>query len=63
MSVPPAPPDRSNGSTDDPGPSLPVRKVLRFRDLATCGDEIWIEHDGQLYRLQQTRQGKLVLTK
>ncbi|QDT05491.1 hypothetical protein K227x_38910 [Rubripirellula lacrimiformis] len=38
-------------------------KVIRFTDLARCGQEIWIEHEGQLYRLRQTRHGKLVLTK
>ncbi len=38
-------------------------KIVRFKDLARCGDEIWIEHEGQLYRLRQTRQNKLILTK
>jgi hemin uptake protein HemP len=38
-------------------------KIVRFADLARCGDEIWIEHQGKLYRLRQTRQGKLILTK
>ena len=38
-------------------------KIVRFADLARCGDELWIEHEGQLYRLRQTRQGKLILTK
>lgn len=39
------------------------RKIVRFNDLARCGAEIWIEYEGKLYRLQSTRQGKLVLTK
>lgn len=38
-------------------------KIIRFRDLCRCGDEIWIENDGQLYRLRRTKQGKLILTK
>ena len=38
-------------------------KILRFDDLTKCGDEVWIGHDGQLYRLSTTRLGKLVLTK
>lgn len=38
-------------------------KVVRFESLARCGEEIWIENDGQLYRLRKTRQGKLILTK
>ncbi|MEO0944747.1 MAG: hemin uptake protein HemP [Pseudomonadota bacterium] len=36
---------------------------MRFEDLCLCGDEVWIEHQGQLYRLRKTRQGKLILTK
>ena len=38
-------------------------KIIRFRDLCRCGDEIWIENEGQLYRLRRTKQGKLILTK
>ncbi|WP_231742889.1 hemin uptake protein HemP [Stieleria varia] len=38
-------------------------KIVHFTDLARCGDEIWIEYEGKLYRLQSTRQGKLILTK
>ncbi len=38
-------------------------KIVHFTDLARCGDEIWIEYQGKLYRLQSTRQGKLILTK
>ncbi|KAA1260157.1 Hemin uptake protein hemP [Rubripirellula obstinata] len=38
-------------------------KVIRFDDLAKCGDEVWIEHAGQLYRLRKTRHQKLVLSK
>lgn len=38
-------------------------KVVRFESLSRCGDEIWIENEGQLYRLRKTRQGKLILTK
>jgi len=38
-------------------------KIIPFTELARCGDEIWIEYQGKLYRLQSTRQGKLILTK
>lgn len=41
--------------------SLP--KIIPFATLARCGDEIWIENEGQIYRLRKTRQGKLILTK
>lgn len=60
-------PDENNqGETDQPsgsseGPVLP--KIIKFDTLARCGDEIWIEHNGQIYRLRKTRQDKLILTK
>ena len=38
-------------------------KIIKFDALARCGDEIWIENEGQIYRLRKTRQGKLILTK
>ncbi len=38
-------------------------KIIKFDSLARCGDEIWIENNGQIYRLRRTRQGKLILTK
>ncbi|QEF99138.1 Hemin uptake protein hemP [Stieleria maiorica] len=63
----------SSNSADKPDSSLSelaganlensLRKIVRFVDLARCGDEVWIEYEGKLYRLQSTRQGKLVLTK
>jgi hemin uptake protein HemP len=40
-----------------------IPKIVRFESLARCGDEIWIENEGQIYRLRKTRQGKLILTK
>ncbi|XZE51778.1 hemin uptake protein HemP [Planctomycetaceae bacterium SH139] len=38
-------------------------KVIPFGALCRCGDEVWIENGGQIYRLRRTRQGKLILTK
>lgn len=38
-------------------------KVISFEELARCGEEIWIENNGSLYRLRRTKQGKLILTK
>lgn len=38
-------------------------KIVPFGELARCGEELWIEHAGQLYRLRQTKSGKLILTK
>ena len=40
-----------------------LRKIISFDTLTRCGDEVWIEHKGQLYRLSKTRQDKLILTK
>lgn len=37
-------------------------KIIRFQDIAS-GEEVCIDHEGQLYRLRKTRHGKLVLTK
>ncbi|WP_146517395.1 hemin uptake protein HemP [Rubripirellula amarantea] len=54
--------ERCASQSDAPQENL-ARKILRFEELALCGDEIWIEYQGKLYRLQSTRQGKLVLTK
>lgn len=43
--------------------SLRLPKIIPFSNLATCGEEVWIENNGQLYRLRRTSQGKLILTK
>ncbi len=43
--------------------ALRLFKIVRFEDLARCGHEVWIENNGQLYRLRRTKQGKLILTK
>jgi hemin uptake protein HemP len=51
----------ANGQHESLVPKLP--KIIPFSDLCRCGDEVWIEHQGQLYRLRCTKQGKLLLTK
>lgn len=53
--------DVKNAEID--GSEIALPKIVRFGDLARCGDEVWIEHENQLYRLRRTRQGKLILTK
>lgn len=40
-----------------PGEPVPSQRLLHGRD------EIQIAHQGQIYRLRQTRNGKLILTK
>ena len=37
--------------------------VLRSSELFAKGKEILIEHQGEMYRLQLTRNGKLILIK
>ena len=57
--------DRSEQLSKSAESGMPaiLPKIVRFDELARCGDEVWIEHEGQLYRLRRTRQGKLILTK
>ncbi|MDB4539525.1 hemin uptake protein HemP [Saprospiraceae bacterium] len=52
----------STSKPETPNPkSLP--KIISFETLTRCGEEIWIENNGQIYRLRKTRQGRLILTK
>jgi len=60
-SRPPRAGDRADAAAPSAEPPLP--KILRFEELNPCGEEIWIENGGQIYRLRRTRQGKLILTK
>lgn len=39
------------------------RKVLRSEELFGTGREVKIRHNGQEYRLQVTKNGKLILIK
>ncbi len=56
--------DPNLGSSQASGlDALKLPKIVPFDELARCGDEVWIECGGQLYRLRRTRQGKLILTK
>ncbi len=40
-----------------------VPKLIPFEKICRCGNEVWIEYRGQVYRLRATKQGKLILTK
>ncbi len=46
-------------------PALPGRTmpVIDSASLLQGGKSVTIRHNGELYRLQATRQGKLILTK
>ena len=37
-------------------------RILDSRELLGPRDEVLIRHEGRLYRLKRTRQGKLILT-
>jgi hemin uptake protein HemP len=54
---------RSGGESALPSVTPKLPKIIRFEDLARCGNEVWIENHGDLYRLKKTRAGKLILTK
>ncbi len=55
-----ATPDAEN----PPAPNVvKLPKLVAFSDLCRCGDEVWIENEGQIYRLRRTKLGKLILTK
>ncbi|MGC1274569.1 MAG: hemin uptake protein HemP [Planctomycetaceae bacterium] len=44
-------------------PTSPAAPVLRSEELLRGEKEVLIEHQGSLYRLRQTRNGKLILHK
>jgi hemin uptake protein HemP len=45
--------------------SRPVaaRRMTSTRELLGGGNEVQIEHNGEIYTLRQTSKGKLILTK
>ncbi len=58
------PPESENGEgSQSLREQLKLPKIIHFDELARCGEEVWIECAGQLYRLRKTRQAKLILTK
>lgn len=47
-----------------PAPPTAARPIiLRSEELFAGGQEVWIEHAGDMYRLRITASGKLLLTK
>lgn len=46
---------------DPPSETLPV--LIDSRQLFSGRDEIWIEHEGERYRLRITKRGRLILQK
>lgn len=58
---PPAPAER--GSDMDATVRIPPDVPLDSATLLQGGKAVTIRHNGEFYRLQATRQGKLILTK
>jgi hemin uptake protein HemP len=48
----------------EPPPMLRTdeERIVDSRELLGDRDDLLIRHDGRLYRLRRTRQGKLILT-
>jgi hemin uptake protein HemP len=55
--------DPSPAAGESAGAAASLPKIIPFSSLVRCGDEVWIEHAGSLYRLRRTKQDKLILTK
>jgi hemin uptake protein HemP len=51
------------GQTESKSVSATTRRQLASRDLLGGGNELQIEHNGEIYTLRQTSKGKLILTK
>jgi hemin uptake protein HemP len=46
-----------------PVPVSQTQRIVESRDLFRGDNEILISHDGAIYRMKITRQGKLILNK
>ena len=59
-----APSDRQQTSSTDERQSVsePIAEIAADQIFAG-GNEIWITHQGERYRLRITRRGRLILTK
>lgn len=58
--MPETPPSHDTKPSQAPAPQQPV---LQSQQLLQGHKTVLIEHNGASYRLQATRQGKLILTK
>jgi hemin uptake protein HemP len=56
-------PDASSASTPKPDAASQQPLVYTSAQLLQGRREAWIEHQGEMYRLRLTSQGKLYLTK
>jgi hemin uptake protein HemP len=51
------------GKSESQSVSAATRRQFASRDLLGGGNELQIEHNGEIYTLRQTSKGKLILTK
>jgi hemin uptake protein HemP len=57
-------PDGTSDAVQAPAPSVPAGPPrISSEQLLGGAREVLIEHEGETYRLQRTRAGKLILTK
>ncbi len=54
---------RGNALEAESGRDTGHRAVVPSDELFRGGDELWISHRGEVYRLRKTRLGRLLLTK
>ena len=59
----PAEPSHRERTSDARPTPVPGTQVLNSQDLLRGHKTVSIEHNGEHYRLQHTRAGKLILTK
>jgi hemin uptake protein HemP len=55
-------------ATTDAGRAIPAAvpvppRTVQSQELLGHGAELWILHEGQIYRLRRTRNSKLILSK
>ncbi len=61
--MPDDPTSRAASNEDEAPESRAGDRVVRTEELFGDLREIWIEHDGERYRLRITRRNKLILQK
>jgi hemin uptake protein HemP len=63
QTVPPASSPQPSPGGLPPAPPGPPARVVFSRDLLLGDQELHIDHDGAIYRLRVTQNGKLILYK
>ena len=53
----------ATGLPEPKGRAAAPRRMTSTRELLAGGNEVQIEHKGEIYTLRQTSKGKLILTK